>query len=112
MQEPVGPRAPVAEAVDQLRRYGNQRRAAFEVDDNEGNESLFATNLLLVATSYDQARVGCVGAGLEHYAQWKTVVGPDGTGSEAACCCRGRTSWRTSSARTQAPRLCGNCPQA
>ncbi|QRM19008.1 HsdR family type I site-specific deoxyribonuclease [Dechloromonas sp. TW-R-39-2] len=73
---------PLAEAVDQLRRYSNQRKAAFEVDDNEGNEPLFTTNQLLVATSFDEARVGCVGAAFEHYAQWKTVVGPDGTGSE------------------------------
>lgn len=73
---------PLAEAIDQLRRYSNQRKAAFEVDDNEGNEALFATNQLLVATSFDEARVGCVGAAFEHYAQWKTVVGPDGTGSE------------------------------
>jgi type I restriction enzyme R subunit len=73
---------PLAEAVDQLRRYTNQRKAAFEVDDNEGNEALFATNQLLVATSFDEARVGCVGAAFEHYAQWKTVVGPDGFGSE------------------------------
>lgn len=73
---------PLAEAVDQLRRYSNQRKAAFEVDDNEGNEPLFATNQLLVATSFDEARVGCVGAAFEHYAQWKTVVGPDGNGTE------------------------------
>jgi type I restriction enzyme, R subunit len=73
---------PLAQAVDQLRRYGNQRKAALEVEDNEGSEPLFATNQLLVATSFDEARVGCVGAAFEHYAQWKTVVGPDGTGSE------------------------------
>src|SRR5690606_3797821 len=73
---------PVAQAVDQLRRYSNQRKAAFEVDDNEGNEALFATNQLLIATSFDEARVGCIGAAFEHYAQWKTVVGPDGSGSE------------------------------
>jgi len=73
---------PLAEAVNQLRRYSNQRKAAFEIDDNEGNEALFATNQLLVATSFDQARVGSVGAAFEHYAQWKTVVGPDGAGSE------------------------------
>lgn len=73
---------PLAEAVDQLRRYSNQRKAALEVDDNEGNEPLFATNQLLVATSFDEARVGCVGAAFEHYAQWKTVVGPEGAGSE------------------------------
>ncbi len=74
---------PLAAAVDQLRRYSNQRRAAFEVDDNEGNESLFATTQLLVASSFDEARVGCIGAAFEHYGQWKTVVGPDGLGSES-----------------------------
>ncbi len=73
---------PLAEAVDQLRRYGNQRKAAFEVDENEGNEALFATNQLLIASSFDEARVGSVGAAFEHSAQWKTVVGPDGRGSE------------------------------
>ena len=74
---------PLANAVDQLRRYSNQRKAAFEVDDNEGNETLFATNQLLIASSFDEARVGCVGAAFEHFAQWKTVVGPDGAGSES-----------------------------
>lgn len=73
---------PLAEAVDQLRRYSNARKAAFEVDDNEGNESLFATTQLLIATCFDEARVACVGAAFEHYAQWKTLVGPDGLGSE------------------------------
>jgi type I restriction enzyme, R subunit len=73
---------PLAEAVDQLRRYSNQRKAAFEVDDNEGCEALFATNQLLIASSFDEARVGCVGAAFDYFAQWKTVAGPDGTGSE------------------------------
>lgn len=73
---------PLAEAVDQLRRYSNQRKAAFEVDDNEGNEPLFATNQLLIASSFDEARVGCIGATFDYFAQWKTVVGPDGQGSE------------------------------
>lgn len=73
---------PLAEAVDQLRRYSNQRKVAFEVEENEGNEALFASVQLLIATSYDEARVGCIGAGFAHFAQWKTVVGPDGNGSE------------------------------
>lgn len=73
---------PLAEAVNQLRRYSNQRKAAFEVEDNEGNEQLFASVQLLVASSFDEARVGCIGAGLAHFARWKTVVGPDGRGSE------------------------------
>ncbi|MES2362617.1 MAG: type I restriction endonuclease subunit R [Pseudomonadota bacterium] len=74
---------PLAEAVDQLRRYSNQRRASGEVDDNEGNEPLFHTNQLLIATSFDEARVGSVGAAFRHYAAWKTVVGADGQGTEA-----------------------------
>lgn len=73
---------PLAEAVKQLRRYHNARKAALEVEENEGTPPLFASVQLLIATSFDQARVGCIGAGLEHYSQWKTVVGPDGTGSE------------------------------
>ncbi len=73
---------PLAEAVDQLRRYSNQRKAAFEVDENEGNEALFATNQLLIASCVDEARVGCIGASFGHFAQWKTVVRPEGIGSE------------------------------
>ena len=73
---------PLAEAVDQLRRYSNQRRAGGEVEDNEGNEPLFHTNQLLIASSFDEARVGTVGAGFRHYAAWKTVVGPDGLDTE------------------------------
>lgn len=65
---------PLAEAVDQLRRYSNQRKAAGEVADNEGNEALFHTNQLLVATCFDEARVGTIGAGFQHYAAWKTVA--------------------------------------
>lgn len=74
---------PLAEAVDQLRRYSNQRRANFEVEENEGNEALFHTNQFLIATSFDAARVGCIGAMFEHFTRWQTVVGPDGRGSEA-----------------------------
>ncbi|WP_426105984.1 type I restriction endonuclease subunit R [Pseudomonas sp. TWR1-1-3] len=73
---------PLTEAVDQLRRYSNQRKAAFEVEDNEGNEALFASVQLLITSSFDEARVGCIGAGFAHFSQWKTVVGPDGQGSE------------------------------
>ena len=65
---------PLSSAVDQLRRYSNQRRASGEVMDNEGNEPLFHTSQLLVATSFDEARVGTVGAALRHYAAWKTVA--------------------------------------
>ncbi|NMZ77003.1 HsdR family type I site-specific deoxyribonuclease [Pseudomonas nitroreducens] len=73
---------PLVEAVDQLRRYSNQRKAAFEVEENEGNEGLFASVQLLIASSFDEARVACIGAGFAHFSQWKTVVGPNGVGSE------------------------------
>jgi type I restriction enzyme R subunit len=65
---------PIAKAVDQLRRYHNARKAAGEVEENEGNERLFHTNQLLVATSFDDARVGTIGAGLGHYLAWKDTA--------------------------------------
>jgi len=65
---------PLAEAIDQLRRYSNQRHANYEVEDNEGNEPLFFTNQLLIATSFDEARVGTIGGLFEHFASWKTVA--------------------------------------
>lgn len=64
---------PMAQAIDQLRRYSNQRHANLEVDANEGNEPLFFTNQLLIATSFDEARVGTIGGLFEHFASWKTV---------------------------------------
>jgi type I restriction enzyme R subunit len=73
---------PLADAVDQLRRYTNQRKAALEVDENEGNETLFHTNQMLVVTSFDHARVGSIGAKMEYFSPWKTVINADGTGSE------------------------------
>lgn len=65
---------PLAEAIDQLRRYSNQRHANYEVEDNEGNEPLFFTNQLLIASSFDEARVGTIGGLFEHFASWKTVA--------------------------------------
>ena len=65
---------PLVEAIDQLRRYSNQRHANFEVEDNEGNEPLFFTNQLLIASSFDEARVGTIGGLFEHFASWKTVT--------------------------------------
>src|SRR5262249_10533473 len=62
---------PLPVAVDQLRRYSNQRKAAGEIQDNEGNERLFHTNQFLVATSFDEARVGTIGADMQHFLEWK-----------------------------------------
>ncbi len=65
---------PLASAIDQLRRYHNARRDGGEVDDAEGAERLFYTNQFLVATSYDEARFGTVGAEAVHYLEWKDTA--------------------------------------
>lgn len=72
-KSPLLPEA-MEQAVDQLRRYTNQRFAAGEVADNEGAPALFGPNQLLVATSFDNARLGSIGAELVHYAAWKTLA--------------------------------------
>lgn len=59
---------PVEEAITQLLRYSNRRDW---IDDEEGVERLFHYDQLLVATSGLQARFGSVGAGYEHYLEWK-----------------------------------------
>ncbi|MFP2904761.1 type I restriction endonuclease subunit R [Pyxidicoccus sp. 3LFB2] len=65
---------PIASAIDQLRRYHNARKEAGEVDDAEGAERLFYTNQFLVATSYDEARVGTIGSEAVHYLEWKDTA--------------------------------------
>ena len=65
---------PMAQAIDQLRRYSNQRFESQEVEEKEGNESLFYTNQLLIATSFDQCVVGTIAAQAGHYSPWKTVA--------------------------------------
>jgi type I restriction enzyme R subunit len=65
---------PIAAAVDQLRRYHNARKASGEVDEPEGNEQLFHTNQFLIATSYDEAKVGTIGADARFYLEWKDTA--------------------------------------
>jgi type I restriction enzyme R subunit len=72
-KSPTVPEA-IAQAIDQLRRYHNARKAADEVEDNEGNERLFYTNQLLIATTYDSARLGTIGADTQHYLEWKDTA--------------------------------------
>lgn len=69
-----GTSEPIPSAIDQLRRYSNQRKAAGEVDEDEGNERLFYANQFVVATSYDEARVGAIGADAKHYLEWKDTA--------------------------------------
>ncbi|RMH17338.1 MAG: type I restriction endonuclease subunit R [Acidobacteria bacterium] len=65
---------PIPSAVDQLRRYHNARRAAGEVSGNEGNERLFYTNQILIATCYDEARAGTLHADAGDYVEWKDTA--------------------------------------
>jgi type I restriction enzyme R subunit len=65
---------PIPAAIDQLRRYTNQRKAAGEVEENEGNERLFHTNQVLVATCFDEARAGTLGADARHFLEWKDTA--------------------------------------
>ena len=69
-----GSSEPLASAVDQLRRYHNARKTTGEIEDAEGAEQLFYTNQFLIATSYDEARVGTLGADARYYLEWKDTA--------------------------------------
>ena len=57
----------IADAIDQLRRYANQR----DGEANEGAEQLFWTNQLTVATTGERAQAATFSAEPEHYLAWK-----------------------------------------
>lgn len=58
---------PMAEGVNQLRRYANLRNPS----DSEGCEKLFYYNQVMVSTHRDGARVGTISSPVEHYLEWK-----------------------------------------
>jgi hypothetical protein len=63
---------------------------------NNDTEVITAAWLEEMVMYAQQKRVGCVGAAFEHYAQWKTVVGPDGGAAWPRRCCWARrccVSW-------------------
>ena len=62
--------SPMATAIDQLRRYANQRG---DVRANEGNEKLFHTNQFVIAAHGTNARAAGFTAGPEHFMEWKTT---------------------------------------
>src|SRR5205807_1056644 len=61
---------PIESAITQLLRYANQR----DEDAREGAEQLFHFNQLTVATCFEKARLGTVGASYEHYLEWKDTT--------------------------------------
>lgn len=58
---------PMAEGINQLRRYANQR----DLGVPEGSEQLFWTNQFVVSTYGDKARVGTFTSEAEHFVEWK-----------------------------------------
>lgn len=58
---------PMAEGIDQLRRYANLRRP----EDDEGAQRLFWYNQLMVSSCRDQAKLGTISSTAQHYSDWK-----------------------------------------
>ena len=58
---------PMAEAVNQLKRYMNTRGT----EQAEGASKLFNTNAFVVTSSRTQAKSGTISSKLEHYLSWK-----------------------------------------
>lgn len=58
---------PLEDGINQLRRYQNLRYP----QEHEGAERLFWYNQLLVSTFYTKAILGTIGAGYEHFMEWK-----------------------------------------
>lgn len=59
--------SPMAEGIDQLRRYANLRYP----ETDEGAQKLFWYNQLMVSTCRDQAKVGTISSTAQHYGDWK-----------------------------------------
>ena len=65
--KPPGSESGIVDAIDQLRRYANQRGTAAP----EGAEQLFWTNQFTVATTGERAEAATFTASSEHYMAWK-----------------------------------------
>jgi type I restriction enzyme R subunit len=73
------PGSPLKTAIDQHLRYADRRSAPVQ----EGNERLFCTMQLVVATTSDKAALGSITSGSQHYAQWRDPY-PSHQGNRAA----------------------------
>lgn len=65
--KPPGKESAISDAIDQLRRYADQRGGQVA----EGSEQLFWTNQFTVATTGERAEAGTFSAEAEHYLAWK-----------------------------------------
>lgn len=67
-----GIEAPIAQAINQLLRYSNQRKELYpeQHTEDEGAERLFHANQLLIASNFFEARAATIGAPPEIYLEW------------------------------------------
>ena len=77
--KPPGHDSGITDAIDQLRRYANQRGS----EAAEGAEQLFWTNQFTVATTGERAEAATFSALPEHYLAWKDPF-PSAVGEVAA----------------------------
>ena len=77
--KPPGKGSGITDAIDQLRRYANQR----STEVPEGAEQLFWTNQFTVATTGERAEAATFSALPEHYLAWKDPY-PSSVGEVAA----------------------------
>lgn len=56
------------DAITQLKRYSNMRE---DIREKEGNERLFHYNQLMIATTFDEARMSTITGEYDHYLEWK-----------------------------------------
>ena len=61
---------PMEEGIDQLKRYSNSRK---EVRQKEGSEKLFQYNLMMVSTTFEEARIGTITSEYDHFLEWKDI---------------------------------------
>lgn len=64
---------PMRAAFEQLLRYRNGRAETLAAALREGEPRLFHTNLLLIRTCGEQAEIGTLSSGHEHFYFWKDV---------------------------------------
>ena len=62
---------PMFEAIEQLHRYSERREETIEAGLKEGQQSLFWSNQLMIATYGDDCKVGTITSSEEHYFNWK-----------------------------------------
>ena len=64
---------PMEEGITQLLRYQNRRLNTAGNLEKEGEEQLFYYNQFMISTYGDEARVGTISSGYDHFLPWKSI---------------------------------------